>query len=772
MLCRHNDQFNAAMQELVFSSLVLAPIFFNSSIAKAFEHASPTLSISSPRPIAIPIPIMGIAVTPLPDRRPRDQSITSLSAPSFWWPVVPGTGRWRLEILNVQHQAQSAVQIDTTKHWHNLKQSLTPGQYKWRVTPLGSTPSQPGAWFSFTVNNQAISPAKFVTFTPQATGSFKTYAKNYLLQSPVKQWRQRQQRNLDSAVWLVNNFTGAANNNDGILGGILLSNELYSGLEAIKSLSLIAALEADSEQCSAIIKKTTPLLAVAKNRAMQYQTNDQIARNIAWAIALLIERCPAAQEPTFKVDALQIIERYIEDAHRDIVASNRFAKDPLDSHGWTNLGFICGLAALTQNELIGSKARLADSLPLYINTFSPWGGEDGGFGNGSGYAYFAIAIQYEIWDVLAQTQTINFYQHPWLKSVAQYMTAMQPAGVKNGTFGNSSELASDPSVLANLIARLDTPFAANARASKLLQAPSHYAALSGQPIGVPSALNVPIRKNLEWFESSGEVVLHGHNTQVYFRSSPYGSSNHSHPDQNSFITNVNGKRMIGRSGVYDAYESRHYNEWYKTTAAQSGISIRNLANNSLVGQKTNSLASIGKITDVGESGEFAWALGSASKAQTELKRADRLIIFKQPNEWLTVDIVELREKHLSYQVLYNLHIPAAAIALVEDKRLIVNDEQTQFCAQTIKSPVGILGSPNKYSRWKNISNTAPAPLRYGERNDTRHFAYVAEPSQIAAIAILFKPTCSAPNQPLIKTTESGNEIHWDGVVWKLPKTSN
>ena len=746
-------------------------VFFFSihGIAKAYEATNPRLVVSSASLIETPLPITGIAVAPLPDRRPRDQAITDLSAPSFWWPAIPGTSRWRLEIVSLQNQPNSTVQIETSTHWHNLKQALKPGQYQWRVTPLNPIQTQTGKWFRLTIGNRATSPDQLTTFTPRSIASSKSTIQNHLQQASTRMWLQRQKRNLENAVWLSSGFNGSANTSDGILAGILLSNELNSGLEAVKSLSLIAELETDPEQCATLVKKTAPLLAVAGTSAMQYQTNDQIARNIAWSLAMLVKRCPSTLDPSFKTTALQIIERYIADAYSDIVLSNRFAMNPLDSHGWTNLGFICGLAALTQSELSSSKTRLAESLPLYLNTFSPWGSEDGGFGNGSGYAYFAIAIQYEIWDALVQTQTINFYQHPWLKSIAQYMAAMQPSGVKNGTFGNSSELPSDHAVLATLIARLDTPFAASVRTSGVLPALPHYAILSGPPPINTARLAPAARSQLQWFESSGEVVLKGSDIQVYLRSSPYGSFNHSHPDQNSFIANINNKRMIGRSGVYDAYDSRHYKNWYKTTAAQSGITIRSIGNGSTASQKPNSLASIGQIAALGESGDFAWVMGSAHKAQAELKRADRLIIFRQPNEWLTVDIVDFLTQNQSYQVLYNLHVPATAAVLIEEQKLSVRDQQSQFCTHPLNTLITKKSDAVISAKWATIQDSAPPPIRYGERNQTKHLAYVVEPTQTSMIAMLFSASCSADDKPTIKTTSTGWEIRWDSVVWKLPK---
>jgi uncharacterized Zn-binding protein involved in type VI secretion len=54
---------------------------------------------------------------------------------------------------------------------------------------------------------------------------------------------------------------------------------------------------------------------------------------------------------------------------------------------------------------------------------------------------------------------------------------------------------------------------------------------------------------------------------------PYGSYNHSHGDQNSFIVNDRGKRLAIASGYYDGYRTEHWTNWYKQTRSANAITF-------------------------------------------------------------------------------------------------------------------------------------------------------------------------------------------------------
>jgi len=73
--------------------------------------------------------------------------------------------------------------------------------------------------------------------------------------------------------------------------------------------------------------------------------------------------------------------------------------------------------------------------------------------------------------------------------------------------------------------------------------------------------------NAALFASIGWVAMHSEladpqRVSVYFKSSPYGSYNHSHADQNSLVINSGGERLAIDSGYYDGYGTPHWWRWY------------------------------------------------------------------------------------------------------------------------------------------------------------------------------------------------------------------
>ncbi|NQT12487.1 MAG: heparinase II/III-family protein, partial [Planctomycetes bacterium] len=81
------------------------------------------------------------------------------------------------------------------------------------------------------------------------------------------------------------------------------------------------------------------------------------------------------------------------------------------------------------------------------------------------------------------------------------------------------------------------------------------------------------------FRDVGVVSMHTDlaatqdNLMVAFRSSPFGSYNHMHSDQNSFHILFGGRRLFAGSGYYIAYGDEHFKNWYTHTRAHNSILI-------------------------------------------------------------------------------------------------------------------------------------------------------------------------------------------------------
>lgn len=145
------------------------------------------------------------------------------------------------------------------------------------------------------------------------------------------------------------------------------------------------------------------------------------------------------------------------------------------------------------------------------------------------------------------------------------------------------------------------------------------------------------------FPSVGWAALHGDLSDrsafsVYFKSSPYGSLNHSHADQNSFVIHAKGKVLAMDSGYYDYFNSPHWRDWYKQTRAHNAITFDGGQGQGLGADGTGDKAASGKITKFFSSGEYDIAVGDATIAyQGQLSSAKRWLVLVRPDTLVVVD---------------------------------------------------------------------------------------------------------------------------------------
>ena len=145
-------------------------------------------------------------------------------------------------------------------------------------------------------------------------------------------------------------------------------------------------------------------------------------------------------------------------------------------------------------------------------------------------------------------------------------------------------------------------------------------------------------------------------TSVHFKSSPFGSINHSHADQNSFVMYAQGQVLAMDSGVYDFYNSPHWRNYYKSTRAHNAITFDGGTGQALGPAGLGERAAAGRLTRFVQgdgyelvSGEAAGAYGNA------LQRATRTVVFIRPATLVTIDQLA---SATARRYEYNLHTGA------------------------------------------------------------------------------------------------------------------
>src|SRR5207244_2887962 len=170
------------------------------------------------------------------------------------------------------------------------------------------------------------------------------------------------------------------------------------------------------------------------------------------------------------------------------------------------------------------------------------------------------------------------------------------------------------------------------RGFALLLAPPADTSPAPYPAGTPDAALFP---------SIGWTAMHSSlqdpaRVSVYFKSSRYGSYNHSHADQNSFVVNAGGQRLAIESGYYDDYMTSHWWQWYKQTRAQNAITFDG-GQGQVVYEESGALGP-GVITGYAHQAGYDVVTGDATQAYGgALTRAQRSLVYLRPNLILVYD---------------------------------------------------------------------------------------------------------------------------------------
>ena len=359
-------------------------------------------------------------------------------------------------------------------------------------------------------------------------------------------------------------------------------------------------------------------------------------------------------------------------------AFGRLNRSPFDSHGWTAFGFLGIISVATLGELTDEngvdKAEewLQKIVPLYANILPPWSNEDGSWSQGTDYYQYSSNSNYEFMDVLLSAKMVNLYQKAWARYEGNYSLYMHPHG-SLGAFGDQSyrppnhygvdRMGRMASVYRNEQYQWYWfPMAGN---NPLVNQGSmgmysHYLWSRDYTVNAAPPTGYP---NSRYFPDTGQVGMHSDlsdrdRVSMFFKSSPYGSYNHSHPDQNSFIINAYGQNLAVDAGFYDYYHSYFDIGFTRRTYAHNTITYGNdhldkNGNGGGNGQWVISGATFnpdrdklfddirakGKITGFVNHSDFDAVTGDATTAykSPEISKAVRHIVYLRPDMFITID---------------------------------------------------------------------------------------------------------------------------------------
>lgn len=391
---------------------------------------------------------------------------------------------------------------------------------------------------------------------------------------------------------------------------------------------------------------------------------------------------------TQRNNTIKLIERNIRRPFEDFAQNGNYERslyaEPFGSHQWRlNQCTVSALAIYNESDIA---KKLADfHFPILTSLLYPYGNEDGGSGQGPFYGVPIDHINVANYinnagianigkkGYLANAMVNFMYLWPsnWVSSIgdAYNTTPQEQYQVKQVlTFLSSNDATPEYREFAKwMLKRVNngsTQYYYSSSGYEYIINNVNYDTKETAPYNMPNAKYFP---DIDWIGMYSDIK-DDNRVGMTFKSSWFGSHNHSHPDQNSFVIEAYGKELARDSNYYVAYHDAFDLGYNKKTYAHNAITYDNGS-----GQPVNALAAKGDVTDFINQSDFKLAAGDANVAYgTAISKADRKIIYINPETFIVID--DLATAGDKYEFEYWINTPGD-IAFYENLKgaTITND---------------------------------------------------------------------------------------------------
>lgn len=614
---------------------------------------------------------------------PADCSTTTQSPPEFVWPPQDGKNTYTLQLTHPDGRTESRA---TSTNWVLWDRALAAGTYTWRLKVAGVT-NETSRPRKFTITADAV---PFVVPTgdklvQQARAATRPRTWSADPTHPLAAVRAKRAAAWGDLVNEVENKMPAPVQPEPAATSI---GSNYEDTVAEQKRTLGAALAyAVTREARFGRDAKRRLLAQARWSAtgpLSYANNDMGNRTVAWTLALGYDWMHDALAPAERAEILAAIRARTQPMYADVIP--RLAGYPYDSHGNVTLAIVAAIAALTVGDIPEADTWLRETLPVAVIWTSPWGDQDGGFANGTAQMFWDTGSNLPAWYVLRNAAGVDLARKEWVRNHARFMAYFSPPGAPAGNFGDGQELELGElsSRISKALARfVQDPFARwYARATKGEDA-SRIELMLSPAVDLGNAPVPDHAPNGAAFPSVGWVAMHSRladpqRTSVYFKSSPYGSYNHAHADQNGFVIDHKGVRLATSTGYYDGYKTPHWTQWYKQTRAANAITF-----DGGQGQGVNGREFAGEIAQFQSTPRYDVAIGRADKAYGgALTKATRTMVYLRPN------VVIVRDELASANPRtweWNIHA-AQRMEVRGDRAIRIRNGREQMCLELLSGP--------------------------------------------------------------------------------------
>ncbi|CAI6043728.1 carbohydrate binding domain-containing protein [Cohnella sp. JJ-181] len=706
--------------------------------------------------------------------RPADRSSVEQNPPDFSWRYVEGADQYELQIstsdsFTTTVYAKAGIPVNV----FNLPSTLTAGAgYYWRVRyhlPQGWSAWSDTRQFGIkadavpftvpdidTMLNGIPSSRPRILTTANTLNAFKQLKNN--VGAPIYAFAQTR---VDGMIAAQTGTPGNPASNSDVFG------ITYGETTTILSGALMYLITEDPDYLNFTKTRLMNIIEWNPDGTTSYQNDDRSFREIVLAAAVAYDWLNVTNSSAFSTSdrqkLLAAIHTRTQTLYNDILDVSSLYKQPYNSHGGTAAGYVAIIATAMMHEtgtVNGiamheyAKAWFKNSVPVRINWYPPVGGEQGGWASGTGYWEASHLADKRVADVLLAATGVNLYNKAFSRNEQYLVPYFLPVGSPSNRFGDSAEKPMMRETV-NLLRRQ----------AQIYGNPSAQWAAAAAPVALdPYKLftypygddNVAKRPPFElpsarWLKDVGWVAMHSslydpNRISLYFKSSVYGSYNHSHADQNSFTIDAFGEKLAIDAGYYDAYGSSFHNNYYRTTLAHNAITY-----DGNKGQKTNDIRASGRIAGFASIGAFDGTVGDATNAYNQdsslsgLDLARRGIIYVKPNAFVVIDKLDAKGTS-SVPFEYLLHGDGSLT--VDGNSQGATIEKT-LAAMKVQMIYPTASSAAVTSDFKTASGTTIAPNLNPQPPSQRHAKFTFPSAAAQTIISTYQPYLKSSSPPAI-----------------------
>lgn len=592
---------------------------------------------------------------------PRDCTLVHLATPIFSWPLPVDMKLGDDMTLTVVRPDGSTIgRVTTSPHLILTETRLLPGQYKWSVSYTNKSGVRITSQMRrFTVENtpdllslpDGLSLANNISGKshPRALPKGSTFAdivmkaKNGEYQKAYAAFITRADSlKGGSSVPAYIDSSLAASYSDKTDSNALheASNAAFVARTNIELLGYAGFFTGNASYHDTAIAN---LMALATwdplgmtGELSQDQANRDVYLGLAVGLDLLQYRLTPLQRSTV-VTALKqrLVQVMAKLDHLDVLPNNSHLLTTT-AYATETLMYVVGMSDFPE-----AKAMLNKSWTAYISLMGAWSGStDGAFANSTAYGWFALANSARALAAIKLVADLDLTPMPAAGALGDNQIAFAaPNATLRSPFGDALENERryfDYSydgyrLYASVTGRSRHEWYWRARPSNVtlavpLQA-MHYLLLGKRIPVAPSA--APALPNSWLFEDAGTVAMHSQSadparSSVFFRSSRFGSINHSHADNNSFSFVSHGKAMLISGGYYPYFNSPHHALVGRATRFKNALTFDGgigqaeptsvLTARSVPGRPRYSMEARGQLINFADTGAWAVTTGDATLA--------------------------------------------------------------------------------------------------------------------------------------------------------------